>query len=149
MSRSVEERKADALSMLTARPAECWVASASAAGEPHLVPLSFAWDGQHLIVATESAVLTGRNIAATGRARAGLGSSRDVVVLDVHLVQTLAATRAPDSLAMPYADQAGWDPRAAGGDFTYFILRPDRIQVWRGPDEIPGRTVMKDGAWLA
>jgi hypothetical protein len=28
------------------------------------------------------------------------------------------------------------------------VLRPERIQAWREADEIAGRTLMRDGAWL-
>jgi hypothetical protein len=33
-------------------------------------------------------------------------------------------------------------------EMLVLLLRPERAQVWRGPDEIPGRTLMRDGTWL-
>ncbi len=39
--------------------------SASADGAPYLVPLSFDWDGEALLVATPTDSPTGRNLAAT------------------------------------------------------------------------------------
>lgn len=32
--------------------------------------------------------------------------------------------------------------------FVYVQLVPQRIQVWKGPAEFSGRTVMRAGAWL-
>ena len=37
---------------------DVWVASASADGAPHLVPLSFDWDGEALLMATPLVGLT-------------------------------------------------------------------------------------------
>ena len=45
------------------------------------------------------------------------------------------------------AAQADWDPRGSAG-YVYLVLRPDRVQAWREADEIAGRTLMRDGAWL-
>ncbi len=138
--RSAEERKADALSKLTARHADLWMASASSGGSAHLVPLSFAWDGEHVIIATDSSSVTARNIGDSGRGRLALGGTRDVVAVDVLLVECIHVAEAPRQLADRYAMQADWDPRSADGDYVYFLLRPDRIQVWREENEIAGRT---------
>ena len=48
-ARSTEERRADALGMLSRPGIDAWVASASSDGEAHLVPLSLAWTGNRLI----------------------------------------------------------------------------------------------------
>ena len=147
--RSAEERKADALAKLTARHADLWMASASSGGSAHLVPLSFAWDGEHVIIATDSSSVTARNIGDSGRARLALGGTRDVVAVDVLLVECIHVAEAPRQLADRYAMQADWDPRSADGVYVYFLLRPDRIQVWGEENEIADRTVMRGGAWLA
>jgi hypothetical protein len=31
---------------------------------------------------------------------------------------------------------------------VFQVLRPRRIQAWRESNEIPGRTLMRDGTWL-
>lgn len=147
--RSAEERKADALAKLTARHADLWMASASSGGSAHLVPLSFAWDGEHIIIATDSSSVTARNIADSGRGRLALGGTRDVVAVDVLLVECIHVADAPRQFADHYAMQADWDPRSADDNYVYILLRPDRIQVWGEENEIAGRTVMRDGAWLA
>lgn len=146
--RPPQERKSDALSKLTARHADAWVASASPRGVAHLVPLSFAWNDEYLIIAVEATAVTARNIVASGRARVGLGGTRDVVMIDVLLLNNVPVGEAPTEIGERYAEQADWDPRSSGGDFHYLLLGPDRIQVWREVDEIPGRTVLQHGAWL-
>jgi len=49
--RSRAQRRRDTEHRLT-HDKDAWVASASADGAPHLVPLSFDWDGEALLVAT-------------------------------------------------------------------------------------------------
>ena len=61
---------------------DVWVASASADGAPYLVPLSFDWDGEALLVATPTDSPTGRNLAATRAVRLGLGHTRDVSIIE-------------------------------------------------------------------
>jgi hypothetical protein len=131
-----------------ARQADLWVASASPSGVAHLVPLSFAWDGEHVIIATEATAITTRNIVGVRRTRLALGGTRDVVMIDAVLVRQIGMAEAPAAIAERYAAQADWDPRSAGGDYVYSVLRPERVQVWREVNEIAGCTVMQGGAWL-
>jgi hypothetical protein len=144
--RDAAQRKADTLAMLTTRYVDGWVASASA-DLPYLVPLSLAWIDERVVLSMEAGHRTARNIAATGTVRIGLGPTRDVVLVDAVLERTLRAPEAP-GIAERYAAQADWDPRKASGDYIYLVLRPDRIQAWRGTEEHVGRTLMRDGAWL-
>ncbi|HWE60819.1 MAG TPA: pyridoxamine 5'-phosphate oxidase family protein [Chloroflexota bacterium] len=145
--RPLEQRKSDALAKLQAPQADVWVASAPQSGLAHLVPLSFAWDGAQVILAAEITAVTTRNIVETRHARLALGGTRDVVMIDAVLVQHIEAAAVPAAIAGQYAAQADWDPRSAGGNFVYMLLRPDRIQVWREVNEIAGRTVMRGGVW--
>ena len=48
------------------RDIDAWVASASADGAPYLVPLSFDWDGEALLMAPPTDSPTGRNLAPPG-----------------------------------------------------------------------------------
>ena len=41
------------------------------------------------------------------------------------------------------------DPQAWGDEYVLVVLRPERIQAWREANEIAGRTILRDGAWLA
>jgi hypothetical protein len=146
--RSGEQRKADVLAKLTARHTDVWVASAPESGPAHLVPLSLAWDGEHVIVAAEPSAVTAGNIERSKEARLALGATRDVVMIDAVLDSVVEADQAPSELADAYASQADWDPRVAGVRFRFYLLRPRRIQAWREVDELTGRTVMRDGIWL-
>ena len=73
-ARSRGERRRDTENRL-ARDPDVWVASASRGGAPYLVPLSFDWDGEALLVATPPDSPTGRNLAATRSARLGLSTT--------------------------------------------------------------------------
>jgi hypothetical protein len=147
--RNLEQRTADALVILRARHADLWLASSpgTSAAAAHLVPLSYAWTGEHVVVATPLTAVTTRNVIGSGRARLGLGGTRDVVMIDTVLDRSVEVG-ADDDLAERYADQADWDPREAGPGYLYLVLRPERIQVWREADELKGRTVMREGRWL-
>jgi hypothetical protein len=52
-----------------------------------------------------------------------------------------------EALGAAYVAQADWDPRGSAG-YVFLVLRPVRVQAWREVNEIPGRTLMRDGAWL-
>jgi len=62
--RSRPQRRRDTEHRLT-HDKDVWVASASADGAPYLVPLSFDWDGEALLMATPTDSPTGRNLATT------------------------------------------------------------------------------------
>jgi general stress protein 26 len=144
--RTSEQRKRDTVDLLEARGADLWLASASRAGKVHLVPLSFAWDGTHLLVAIAASSVTAKNVAETNRVRIGLGRTRDVVMIDATVESSFPAADA-DAVADRYAEQAGWDPRV-DADFVFLKLRPSRVQAWRESDEIDGRTLMRNNNWL-
>lgn len=91
--------------------------------------------------------MTARGIASSGRARVAVGPTRDVVMIDAVLERTVPVADAGE-LGEAYAGQADWDPRQSGGSYQYVVLAPRRIQAWREVDEIAGRTIMRDGAWL-
>jgi hypothetical protein len=151
--RTREQRRADTLAKLSAPAVDVWVATAAAQaggiGTSHLVPLSLAWIGERVVLATEADSVTARNIIGQRRARLGLGPTRDVVMIDAELEQAYGLDEVPDDLARQYAMQADWDPRNSGDPMRFVVLRPLRIQAWREVNELPGRTLMRDGAWIA
>jgi len=114
----------------------------------YLVPLSLAWIDERVVLATEADSATARNILSPGGARLGLGPTRDVVMIDAELEQVYSLDEVPGGLARQYAMQADWDPRKAGDRMQFLVLRPLRIQAWREVNELPGRTFMRDGAWI-
>ena len=145
-ARDRETRKADTLAMLATPAIDVWVATASAEGTPHLVPLSLAWVEERIVVAVEASSVSARNLTASGTARLAVGPTRDVVMLDA-VLETAVDVAADDALGTAYAAQADWDPRGAAG-YVFLVLRPVRVQAWREANEIAGRTLMRDGTWL-
>ena len=126
---------------------DIWVASASADGAPYLVPLSFDWDGERLLVATPAASPTGRNLAATRAVRLGLGHTRDVSMIAGD-VEVLAIDALAQEQGDRFAARAGFDPRALATPYRWFRIAPRRIQAWREVNELPDRELMRDGRWL-
>jgi general stress protein 26 len=141
--RSAEQRKSDTLARLTS-DIDVWVATADTDGNGYLVPLSFLWDGAGLIVSTPLSSPTGRNLRRGGRMRVGVGDVRDVTMIDgtAELVQDEETMEA-------YAARHNWDPRKEAADYAFFRIVPDRVQAWREVNELPGRTLMRGGDWLA
>ena len=140
------ERRRDTEHRL-ANDIDVWVASASPDGTPYLVPLSFDWDGLALLVATPANSPTGRNLAASGVVRVGLGVTRDVSMIDGD-VEIIELDALPSEQAERFAARSGFDPREETGPYRWFRITPRRIQAWREADELAGRELMRDGAWL-
>jgi len=126
---------------------DLWVATASADGAPYLVPLSFDWDGAALLLAPPAGSPTGRNLAATGAARLGLGQTRDVTMIE-GIVETLDIDALPQQRGDQFAARTGFDPRELSTPYRWFRIAPRRIQAWREADELPDRELMRDGRWL-
>ncbi len=128
---------------------DLWLATAApAGGDPGLVPLSFHWDGSTLLVATLRASPAAVNLRATGRCRVALGELRDVVMIDA-TAEELEMDALPAARWEGYVERVGWDPRREGPGYVAYLLLPVRIQAWRESNELAGRTVMRDGSWLA
>jgi Pyridoxamine 5'-phosphate oxidase len=125
---------------------DVWVATASADGAPYLVPLSFDWDGEALLVATPTDSPTGRNLAETRAARVGLGQTRDVTMIDGQ-VEVLEIDALPQERGDRFAARTGFDPRALATPYRWFRIFPRRIQAWREVDELPDRDLMRAGRW--
>ena len=106
-----------------ARDIDLWVASASADGMPYLVPLSFDWDGEALLLATPTDSPTGRNLAATGTVRLGLGDTRDVTMIDGD-VESLEIGALPQPAGDAFAARTGFDPRALSTSYRWFRISP-------------------------
>ena len=145
--RSRAQRRRDTEHRLT-HDVDAWVASASAGGAPYLVPLSFDWDGEALLVATPADSPTGRNLAASRTVRLGLGGTRDVSMIDGE-VEVLEIDALPPDRGDRFAARTGFDPRDLATPYRWFRISPRRIQAWREVDELPGRELMRDSRWLA
>jgi hypothetical protein len=141
--RSTGQRKDDTLARLAA-DGDAWIATADADGGAYLLPLSFLWDGAGLVVSTPRASVTARNQSRGGRVRAGVGALRDVT-----MIAGTAEPVADEPTKDAFAAKHGWDPRQEASDYAYFRIVPDRVQAWREVNELPGRTLMRDGDWVA
>jgi nitroimidazol reductase NimA-like FMN-containing flavoprotein (pyridoxamine 5'-phosphate oxidase superfamily) len=144
--RSRAQRRRDTEDRLT-RDIDVWVATASADGAPYLVPLSFDWDGEALLMATPADSPTGRNLAATRAVRLGLGHTRDVSMIEGE-AEVLEIDALPRERGDRFAAHTGFDPRPLATPYRWFRVAPRRIQAWREADELPGRELMRDGRWL-
>src|SRR3954462_4640982 len=138
--RSPAQRRRDTEHRLT-HDIDLWVASASQDGAPYLVPLSFDWDGEALLVATAADKATGPNLAATRTVRLGLGLTRDVTMIDGD-VEVLAIDALPREQGDRFAARTGFDPRALTTPYRWFRVVPRRIQAWREVNELAGRDLM-------
>ena len=123
-----------------------WVASASPDGAPYLVPLSFDWDGETLLLATPADSPTGTNLAATRTVRLGLGHTRDVSMIEGD-VEVLKIDALPQQQGDRFAARTGFDPRALITQYLWFRISPRRIQAWREENELADRELMCDGHW--
>jgi hypothetical protein len=145
--RKTARRKADALAALE-KNGDAWLATAGSNGDPHLIVVAAAWVGERVAIATRAPSRTARNLGGSGVARLGLGSSQDVTMVDVAVERTAPAGADPD-LDAAFERAVGWSPGAEGPDWMYFVLRPTRIQSYRGYGELKDRDVMLGGRWLA
>ena len=126
---------------------DLWVATASPDGDPYLVPLSYLWHDDRIVIATSAGSLTVRNLRHGGRLRLSLDGTRDVVLID-GTAELVPADDIDSPVAEAYATHAGWDPRP-DPETCWLVVTPTRIRSWREENELPGRVVMQDGAWLA
>ena len=148
MARSREERIKATLEDLRTQ-VDVWVATASRSGTPYLVPLSFYWTGEAMIVTTPRSSRTSRNFLDTRRARAAIGHTRkNVVVIDAHVEEMPVGEDV--ELEEAYVRATEFDPRPWDAGYTFFRLVPERIQAWRGDDadELRDKDLMRDGVFL-
>jgi hypothetical protein len=148
-ARTLTQRMTDTLRKLE-HDVDAWIATADPErGTPYMVPLSFHWDGESILIATTESSPTGRNLAASGQVRLGLCTTRDVVLVEGEVSRSYPAVEIARDLGDDFAARAGFDPRVSRSPFRYFEVRPRRIQAWREENELEGRLIMRDGAWLA
>ncbi len=144
--RSLDERKRDVQKRFE-NDVDTWVSTAGTDGVPYLVPLSFAWDGTHVVVSTVLTSPTARNLLAGGQVRLAFGATRDVVLVEGTAEAVDVADLGP-GFGDVFAAKTGFDPRELTTPYQYFRIRPVKVQAWREVNELSGRTVMKEGTWL-
>src|SRR3954462_2911019 len=111
--------------MLRTEGIDVWVATASAQGTPHLVPLSLAWVEERVVIALEASSVTARNLTANGEARLGVGPTPNVGVIDA-VLERVVDVSADDALHAAYLAQADWYPGDDPG-YVFLVLRPVRV----------------------
>ncbi len=144
-ARSRAERLRDTRAILEGGT-DCWVATASAAGEPHLVPLSYGWQDGVVTLATPAAYRTVANLTERPALRLAFGGIRDVVLMTGRAVVG-PVEGAPAALVDGFTRQAGFDPRRHAG-YAFVVVTPRRVLAWRQENELEGRVLMRGGGWL-
>lgn len=144
--RSTAQRVRDGLVKLETE-VDLWVPSVSDHGDAYLVPLSFGWVDDRIVMATPDRSITARNLVRAGTARVGIGPTRDVMIVEGPIRRVEPAT-APEWCDV-HARQAGFDARGSDDQMILLVLEPRTIQAWRNPAELANRTIMRDGSWLA
>lgn len=144
-ARSLSERREAARQHLSSNR-HLWLATAADGRGPHLIPVSYGWDGSRLTTATFESSRTLKNVRHQPKVRASIGNPNDVLMIDATAV-IVAVADIDTAGAEGYARASRNDPRSVPG-FVYIQLTPTRMQVWRGPAEFSGRTVMRGGRWL-
>jgi hypothetical protein len=147
--RSTAQRKSDVVAALERKGSHAWLATASRSGNPHLIAAAFWWDGKEVVIATREETPTGRNLKETGQVRLAIGSPEDVIMIDLEVIGDVQVSKADDRLHKGFIQVAGWDPAEEGPDWSFFRLRPNRVEAYRGYGELKGRAVMRDSRWLA
>jgi hypothetical protein len=122
---------------------DCWVASADEVGNAYLVPLSFYWDGDALVLATPRSSPTATNLLRAGVVRVGVGPTRDVVLVDGRVTEGV-----DDATADAHTEHTGFDARTEDVEYVYLRVTPTEIRAWREANELAGRLLMRDGTWL-
>ncbi|MGW0434723.1 pyridoxamine 5'-phosphate oxidase family protein [Micromonospora sp. NPDC003197] len=140
--RSLEQRKQDTLHRLE-HDIDTWVATADSTGVPYLVPLSFLWDGETILLSTAATNPTAQNLRGSGRVRLTIGPTRDVVLIEGSAV---VVTEVTDEVGDAFAAKTGFDPRKLR-NHLYFRIRPELIQAWREVNEMVGRDLMLADEW--
>ena len=143
--RDTATRKKDVLDVLEAQ-GHYWLSTAEVGGQPHVIGVSALWDGGQLVVTTLGSSRTARNMAMNPAVVLAHGDPSDAVVIQAAVIDSAAVGDSPD-LAGAWKSAMGWDPREMEG-WTFFRLRPTRIQAFRGYDEIEGRDVMLRSRWV-
>jgi hypothetical protein len=145
-ARTPDQRIRDTLDRLE-HDVDAWFATADPAGLPYLVPLSFLWDGQALLISTARTNPTARFLEATGKVKVALGLTRDVVLIDAEVREMIPAAEIPAEVGDAFAAKTGFDPRDQRA-YPYFRVVPLQIQAWREVNELAERDLMIDGRWL-
>ena len=74
------------------------------------------------------------------------GDPGDAIVIEAQVIESVPVGESRRALE-DWKKVMGWDPTEMGG-WSFFRLRPTRIQAYRGYEEIGGRDVMLRSRWV-
>lgn len=123
---------------------DCWLATAGADGA-WLVPLTFLWHDERVVMATSSRARVVADIAEHPGVRIALDNTRDVVMITGQ-ARIKPIGDCDEGLLAAFRDTLGSDPGDWAG--VVIVVTPDRIQAWREENELEGRELMTGGRWL-
>jgi hypothetical protein len=141
-ARPLPVRKQDTLRRLE-QDVDAWVSTASLDGTPYLMPLSFLWTGDHLLLSTFGTNPTACNLRDNPTIQLTIGETRDVI----HVTGTSEPTEVTAAEGDGFAEKTGFDPRPLD-NYPFFRITPTKIQAWREANELKDRVLMDAGAWL-
>lgn len=144
-SRDAATRKADVIAFLE-KQGHYWLTTAEVGGRPHVIAVSGLWDGSGITVSTLGTSKTARNMAMNPLVVLAGGDPQDAIVIQAHVIESAPVGDSPRVLE-EWKKAMGWDPSELG-DWMFYLLRPTRIQAFRGYDEIGGRDVMLRSRWV-
>ncbi|MEI2827547.1 MAG: pyridoxamine 5'-phosphate oxidase family protein [Dermatophilaceae bacterium] len=149
--RSPQERRAHAERVFRQTDGHVWVATANGRGRAHLVPFSFAWIPEGIVICTSPTSQTAKNLRETSTAKLAFGATHDVVLVTGRLAEVIDRGPGSDTSEIDnvFATQSDWDPRQSSGTFSYFVIGLRQVDVWGPEEEHPDRVVMRSGEWLA
>jgi hypothetical protein len=137
----LDVRKQDTLRRLE-QDIDAWVSTATLDGTPYLMPLSFLWSNETLLLSTARTNPTARNLIANPVVQLTLGEVRDVI----HVTGASAVVEPSEAEGDAFAAKAGFDPRPLA-NYPFFRVTPIKIQAWREVDELKERVLMDGGRW--
>lgn len=144
-SRDAATRKKDVLAFLE-KQGHYWLSTAEIGGRPHVIAVSGLWDGSGITVTTLGSSKTAKNMAMNPLVVLAGGDPQDAIVIQAQVIESVPVGESPRVL-QDWKKTMGWDPSELG-DWMFFLLRPTRIQAFRGYDEIGGRDVMVRSRWV-
>lgn len=143
MTRSVEERIADALAVFD-RDRDCFFATTNPDQRPNVVPLSVVWHANEFVLCTRRSTRTVKNLVERPFARLVFGATRDVVLIDAACeIRDLSNLHANALTA--FHDHVGWDIARETERYVALVCQPETVQSWR---QEPEAILMKAGAWV-
>ena len=142
-SRDIATRKKDVMDFL-ARQGHYFLCTAEIGGGPHVIAVSGLWNDGEIVVTTLGTSKTAKNLAMNPSAVLAGGDPSDAILVYAQVIESIPVEESA-RMTQEWKSAMGWEP---AGDWVFYRLRPNRIQAFRGYDEIGGRDVMIRSRWV-